>query len=50
MNDDASSYGVGDEQDASDPYDINDPTEQDEYPDEVLEDDAPELDEEDAST
>lgn len=45
MSDDASSYGIEDEQDAPDPYDMDDPSEQDEYPDEVLEDDTPELDE-----
>lgn len=48
MSDDASSYGIEDEQDALDPYDINDSIEQDEYPDELLEDDVPELDGEDA--
>ncbi len=45
MSDDASSYGIEDEQDALDPHDINGPIKQDEYPDEVLEDDVPELDE-----
>lgn len=35
MSDDASAYGLEDEQSESDPYDINDAIEQDEYPDDV---------------
>lgn len=46
MSDDASAYGIEDEQTESDRYDINDAIEQDEYPGGVAEEDPQELDEE----